>query len=948
MPAIKLDEASVVAIGQALLSAARQTQPRLYRGVSGYLLTRSLNDAAVRAALFRYIDVLPQLHGSKHTAQHLKAYLDEADSDGLLSSLLRLTARPSLAWLGTLQIKRMARNFLAEENAVSLAAILAQLQTLPASVTLDAVGEAVLTDAEADAYRDRVLWQLAQDWQGQAPHLSIKLTALTPRFDPLDPTGTRRRVFARLAPILEAAANAQATVTVDMEQHELKELILNLFLDAASTFNDSRWLPAIALQAYLPETSADIQRVIASSQKLGRKLGVRLVKGAYWDQERAWAAERGWPMPCFTDKPATDAHYEQLTALLLANTDCIMPAIAGHNPRSLAVAIAHAQAQGLNNQQWEIQMLYGMAEPLRDAIAQAGLPLRIYVPTGELLAGIAYLIRRLLENTASTSVLRQTYLDSNSDAALLAAPQSSESVTVQTFPATLPLSDFSQATVRGDFAASLAELTHALPLQTLNESEDLYISRSPQQPERVIGAHRITPLHELNTIIAEAQAAQKVWVRQPLQTRLAILLKLADVIEQERHRYAALQVLEAGKPWREADADVAEAIDFLRYYVAQMQSLAGAHRTVDFPGEQNCFSYRPRGIAVVIAPWNFPLAILTGMTTAALVTGNAAIMKPALPGLQSARALRTAMDSVGIPAALCPLLVGGPELGHLLVAHPYVNVIAFTGSRSVGLEILRNAHTPQPGQRHVKQVVCEMGGKNAIIVDEDADLDEAVSGIIASAFGYSGQKCSACSRVIAVGAVAEQLLPRLIAAAATLQWGDPSDPANDHGPLISASAQQKALDYIAIGGQEANMVWQGHVPLYEKSGWFCPPTIFADVKPEHRIAREEIFAPILALLSTPNFATALQIANDCDYALTGGVYSRLPEHLATAAEQFQVGNLYLNRRTTGARVGVQPFGGIALSGTGVQAGGPDYLKQFMWMQTVSSNVLRRGFVPDSR
>jgi RHH-type proline utilization regulon transcriptional repressor/proline dehydrogenase/delta 1-pyrroline-5-carboxylate dehydrogenase len=294
------------------------------------------------------------------------------------------------------------------------------------------------------------------------------------------------------------------------------------------------------------------------------------------------------------------------------------------------------------------------------------------------------------------------------------------------------------------------------------------------------------------------------------------------------------------------------------------------------------------------------------------------------------------------------LLVGGPELGQLLVAHPDIDVIAFTGSRTVGLDILRNAHTPHPGQQHVKQVVCEMGGKNAIIVDEDADLDEAISGIIASAFGYSGQKCSACSRVIAVGTVAERLLPRLIAATAALQWGDPSDPANDHGPLIDAVALRKALDYIAIGQQEAHMAWQGHVPAYAQSGWYCPPTIFSDVQPEHRIAREEVFAPILALLTAKDFSSAIQIANDCDYALTGGVYSRLPQHLALAEEQIRVGNLYLNRRTTGARVGVQPFGGIALSGTGIQAGGPDYLKQFMWMQTVSSNVLRRGFVPDSQ
>ncbi|HEY1181952.1 MAG TPA: aldehyde dehydrogenase family protein, partial [Rhodocyclaceae bacterium] len=330
---------------------------------------------------------------------------------------------------------------------------------------------------------------------------------------------------------------------------------------------------------------------------------------------------------------------------------------------------------------------------------------------------------------------------------------------------------------------------------------------------------------------------------------------------------------------------------------------------------------------------------------AALVTGNAALMKPALPGLQSALALRAAMDAVGLPRDVCPLLIGDADLGRALVAHSAVEIIAFTGSRAVGLDILHEAHTPRSGQRHIKQVVCEMGGKNAIVVDADADLDEAVGGILTSAFSYSGQKCSACSRVIAVEAIAPSLQQRLMAAAATLRWGDPADPSCDHGPLISAAARQKALDYIAIGGQEAHLLWQGSVPQGDGSGWYCPPTIFTEVRPEHRIAREEIFGPVLALMTAPDFATALAIANNCDYALTGGVYSRLPRHLALARDEFRVGNLYLNRRTTGARVGIQPFGGIALSGTGIQAGGPDYLKQFMWMQSSSENIMRKGFVP---
>lgn len=942
MPAV--DEGVVLDIGYRLLRAARQSKPRLYRGVSGFVLSRSLDDAALRAALFRFIDVLPQLHGSGAQAAHLSAYLGESDSQGVLPGLLKLAARPSLAWLVERQVRQMARHFMIEETPQALHAVLRQLATTPAQITLDAVGEAVLTEAEADAYRDRVLWQLAQDWRGQTPHLSIKLSALTPDFDPLDPGGTRERVFSRLAPIIAAACEKQATMTVDMEQYELKDTMLRLWLDAAATFSDPRWLPAIALQAYLPETDADVTHVLAASQRLGRRLGVRLVKGAYWDQERAWSAQRGWPMPCYTDKAATDANYEALTARLLAHTDSLLPAIAGHNPRSLAVAIAHAQQRSLGNSQWEIQMLQGMAEPLRDAVAGTGAPLRIYVPSGNLLTGMAYLIRRLLENTASTSILRQTWLDDSEDTTLLAAPAPSRAHEERARPVTLPLRDFSRETVRKQFAATLDALQQRLPLQEIIEGNDVYLSRSPQQPQQVLGSSRYTPLQDIDAIVRAARKAQQQWVEYPAMERVAVLTRLAEYIETRREEFSALQVLEAGKPWREADADVAEAIDFLHYYNAQMLALSDAHTTVNFPGEHNHYRYHPRGVAVVIAPWNFPLAILAGMTAAALVTGNAALMKPALPGLQSALALRRAMDAVGVPPALCPLLVGDVELGKLLVAHPQVDIIAFTGSRAVGLEILQQAHTPRPCQRHVKQVVCEMGGKNAIVVDADADLDEAVAGILASAFGYSGQKCSACSRVIAVQSIAASLEERLVAAAASLRWGDPVNAANDHGPLITAAAQQKALGYIAIGRQEARLLWQGSVP---DTGWYCPPTIFADVRPEQRIAREEIFAPVLVLMTAPDFATALSIANDCDYALTGGIYSRLPRHLAMAEKTFRVGNLYLNRRITGARVGVQPFGGVALSGTGVQAGGPDYLKQFLWMQSVSQNVMRRGFLPDN-
>jgi len=410
-----------------------------------------------------------------------------------------------------------------------------------------------------------------------------------------------------------------------------------------------------------------------------------------------------------------------------------------------------------------------------------------------------------------------------------------------------------------------------------------------------------------------------------------------------RFELAAWQVLEVGKAWREADADVAEAIDYWNYYADVAERLLDWRVTRDFPGERNAMRYEALGPTAVIAPWNFPLAILSGMSAAALVCGNPVIMKPASPAQLNACKLHEILLEAGFPPAVAQLLPGdGAALGALLAGHPDIAALAFTGSREVGLQLIEQAHRRNPQQKCIKRVVCEMGGKNAIIVDEDADLDEAVAHVMASAFGYQGQKCSAASRLIAVGRVHERLLARLADALASWPLGPPADPQYRFGPLISQPALEKAQRYFDIGRMEGDLVYQGRAPA---GGYYFAPAIFSGIRPHHRLAREEIFAPILAVLHAADFETALAWANDSDYALTGGVFSRLPEHLEMARQQFRVGNLYFNRGITGARVAIQPFGGTALSGTGVQAGGEDYLRQFAWSRVVSSNQLRHGYVP---
>jgi RHH-type proline utilization regulon transcriptional repressor/proline dehydrogenase/delta 1-pyrroline-5-carboxylate dehydrogenase len=406
-------------------------------------------------------------------------------------------------------------------------------------------------------------------------------------------------------------------------------------------------------------------------------------------------------------------------------------------------------------------------------------------------------------------------------------------------------------------------------------------------------------------------------------------------------------VFEVGKTWREADADVTETIDYLEFYGRELLRLDRPRHLYPIPGETNEYFYQPRGVVVVIPPWNFPMAILTGMTAAALVTGNTVVLKPAIQSPVIAARLVELFSEAGVPHGVLNFLPGpGTEIGEFLVAHPHVHMIAFTGSRAVGCRINARAAELQEGQDHLKRVLAEMGGKNAILVDEDADLDEAVAGVTASAFGYAGQKCSACSRAIVHKAIYDAFLARLVEAARSLRVGPPEDPGSYLGPVIDATAQRRIRDYIEIGKQEGRLVLNTDVSALG-DGYFVGPTIFADVPPLARIAQEEIFGPVLAVMKVNSFEEGLAVAMNTPYALTGGVYSRSPAHLAQARREFRVGNLYLNRKCTGAIVGRQPFGGFKMSGIGSKAGGPDYLLQFLEPRTVTENTVRHGFAPDA-
>jgi len=416
--------------------------------------------------------------------------------------------------------------------------------------------------------------------------------------------------------------------------------------------------------------------------------------------------------------------------------------------------------------------------------------------------------------------------------------------------------------------------------------------------------------------------------------------RAAMLMRERRNELAAWEILEVGKPWREADADVAEAIDFLEFYAGQMDRLASPLQLGHYPGERNHRVYAPRGVAAVIAPWNFPLAIPTGMVSAALVAGNTVLFKPSERSPLTGRLLADILLEAGVPSGALICVPGGPEIGRALAASPEVSTIAFTGSKDVGLQLIAGAAAMQSGQSVVKRVLAEMGGKNAIIVDDTADLDEAIAGVVTSFTGYAGQKCSACSRAIVLESVYDQFLSRLHDAVMSLVIGDPLDPGTQVGPVIDARAKERIEAFIAMGQQEGRLLIRRST---EGPGHFVGPTVFADVPSHHRLAQEEIFGPVLAVMKAATVTDALEMANSTNYALTGGIYSRSPVNLALARERFDVGNLYVNRPITGALVGRQPFGGHRLSGVGAKAGGDEYLAQFMIARVISENTLRRGF-----
>ena len=958
---------------------------------TGKVMDWSMKNENFKIQLFRFVDVLPYLNTSDSLTRHIDEYFAGDDQDvpkvlkwgagAMGSGLGGKLAAGLMAKTIRSNIEGMAKQFIIGENTSDAMKNLKKIRKDGFAFTVDILGEASVSEIESEAYlreymqlldalkKEYTSWSALGggelDW-GHAPkvNISVKPTALFSQASPKDFEGSVQGIEKRLAAILRKVKEVNGFMRIDMEQYKFKDITLEVYrrLRSSAEFRDYPHL-GIVLQAYLKDTDQDLADLLAWARAEKLPISIRLVKGAYWDSETVIAKQNGWDIPVWTIKAESDAAFERQARVILENHDICHFGCASHNIRSIAAVMETARALNVPDERYEFQVLYGMAEPVRKGLLNVAKRVRLYAPYGDLLPGMAYLVRRLLENTANESFLRQSFAEEAEVERLMENPEltverekAQRGPKAETVAEGLPrfenepFADFTRESVRKAFTDAVAQVRGQLgkeyPLiiggQEVRTADKLP-SVNPAKPSEVIGTICQASTKEIDLAIEAAKKAAPGWKALSPEERAGYLLKAAEIARKDIFALCAWQTLEVGKQFDQAQADVAEAIDFLEYYAREMIRYGKPQRMGRAPGEMSQLIYQPKGIAAVIAPWNFPLAISCGMSAAAIVAGNPVLYKPAGPSSVVGFTLAEIFRKAGLPAGVFNYVPGrGSVMGDYLVEHPDVALIAFTGSMEVGHRIINKASMVHPGQKQIKKVIAELGGKNAIIIDDDADLDEAIREVLHSAFAFQGQKCSACSRVIVVEPIYAKFIERLAEGAKSLAIGPAEDPTFFMGPVVDDKAQANVLKYIDIAKSEGRLLFSSPVP---DSGYYAPLTIVEGITPEHRIAQEEVFGPVLAVMKAKNFDQAIEWANSTRYSLTGAVFSRSPKHLEKAREQFNVGNLYLNRGSTGALVDRHPFGGFNMSGIGSKAGGPDYLLQFMDPRLVCENTMRRGFAP---
>jgi RHH-type proline utilization regulon transcriptional repressor/proline dehydrogenase/delta 1-pyrroline-5-carboxylate dehydrogenase len=947
----------------------------------GSIMEWSMKNEKFKTNMFRFVDVLPALNSGDDVAKHLKEYFSEGGKSELPAVFnvgLGLGALAPGLMAGAIKknVTSMAKMFITGENPQDALAVLKKARKNNLTFTVDILGEATLSEREAMDYQRRYLelvewlakdaanWpdipQLDRDADGPIPkiNVSVKMSALYSQINDKAWEETKTILKDRLRPIFKKGMELGVFINLDMEHYGIKQLTVEVFkeLIAEPELKNYRFFGCV-VQAYLRDSFQDIKDLVNFARERGTPFTIRLVKGAYWDSETIEAQQKDWPVPVFTVKAESDANYELCAGYLLENYKYIRVALASHNVRSLAASLVKAEQLGLPKNAFEIQMLYGMAEPIKKTFADMGYRVREYAPVGELIPGMAYLVRRLLENTSNESWLRGKFAEDKTTAELMKdpsvglAPTSPVIAKKNNLFYNEPLLDFAIPEVREKTKMALDKLKSQLPKSVrphvggqAHTFTKIYKRVNPSKTSETIAEVQMADTALAEKAMQSAHKAYQSWKKVSVDERARLLDKVADLMHEKKYELMATQILEVGKPWAEADGDVAEAIDFLRFYARHMREIASPLRVGHAPGEISQYIYKSRGVVTVIAPWNFPLAILTGQVAAAIVTGNTVVMKPAEQSSLVAEGLFNLLRQAGMPDSVVEFLPGyGEEVGDYLVKHALTTTIAFTGSKAVGLLIARNAAVVQPGQQHVKRCIIEMGGKNALIIDNDADLDEAVDAVLYSAFGFSGQKCSAASRVIVLEDVYEKFTARLVDAAKSLKIESSENPSAYLGPVVDEEAYSRLMGAITSAQSKYKVLFKSEAPL---GGYYVPVTILGDVKGSDDVAQNEFFGPIMAVIKAKDLDHALEIANSTEYALTGGLFSRSPANIEKVKQELEVGNMYINRGITGAMVDRHPFGGFKMSGIGSKTGGPDYLRQFMEPIVVTENTMRRGFAPE--
>lgn len=970
-----------------LVKHVQQYQPTLFERVSDWGLGLTAQFALIRIHLLKFLAVLPSLDHDKsgnevkrNLTESLRRLQDDHDrlksrgikhggsrplphayavSLGMALQVVRFLPAGLLAMIVRGMVKKMAKRFIAGESISSSHKTLQNLHDSRREATLDQLGELVVSEEEADEYVKRVLAivhglkihvQPGEKNGAGIPkaHVSIKVSAMCSDFKPQAYQATYDLVAPRLKRVLIEASREQVFVNIDAEHYHYRDLVFRIYSQILLETPELKgWAQTgIVLQAYLRDASTHLSEIIDLARERGVRMPIRLVKGAYWDAETIEAEVHSHHAPQFLNKEESDLHFRQLAAMALMHPDEIHLAVGSHNLQDHCFVEALRQLRFDQAPVVEHQCLHMTYEALSHGLSKMGWPTRNYMPIGNLLVGMAYLVRRIMENSSQVGVLTIMRSHNKKDAfiaPILIHHQKRDLGQLQRddlegrldsgfrncTPARLYVEEECQR-----FQAALEKLEKELMVKQgefkAQAGQKVLCS---SRPSMIVGVAPISTAQETDNAINEISsgfAHQHSWSGYSLTQRLAPLMRAADKMWLQRDELAALIVLEAGKAWGEALADVDEAIDFISFYCREEIRLMRLDpRRV------------ARGPAAVIAPWNFPLAIPCGMTVAPLVAGNPVILKPAEQTPLIAQKMMELFWDAGIPRDSLKVIYGeGEVVGAPLVRHPSIASIVFTGSKGVGQWIYRTAagqffKHPRTGLSYPKKVITEMGGKNAIIVTNNCEQDETVSGILYAAFGHAGQKCSACSRVLVDAEVKDALMVRLVKAVEDLEVGPATDPRVMVNPLITSDDQTRVRNAVKEARAEAELnggkVWVDR-STETHEGYVVGPAVIELPAARARLAdswaQREIFGPVIHVVPFTNLSEAIEIFNGTEYGLTGGVYGQSQDDIDHLMSQLKCGNLYVNRPNTGARVAIEPFGGFKLSGTGPKAGGRDYLSSF--------------------